>query len=325
MFELSDDGHQVDLSDDRFHGFSGTLVRWFRNRLAVNPIDLKTLFALQQYDIVIAKDDFSTMLTLACRVLRRPLIYVDSLFGLPRRAWRRKLTKFNIVLATKTVSYSRSQIALWVDSLMLPAEKMAYLPYTIDGAFYRLPKQNTDRKPEYILSIGRDLARDFPTLVRAVRQTGLRLKLVTLPPLLSGIQSDAPWIDVLERVPYDVLFRLYAGATAVVIPLRKGTTYPSGVRALLEGMSLAKPVIASRTPVLLEYARHGVEALFVEPENTEELREAILSVKTDPSLASRIGRLGQQAVRERFGMQAFAKGMLQLLTQCGREETTCQG
>jgi glycosyltransferase involved in cell wall biosynthesis len=313
MLELRAAGHEVDLSDDRFHGLFGSLIQWCRTRLSMNPIDWTTLSAIRRYDVVVAKDDFSTMLTLGCLLFRRPLIYVDALFGIPRRAWRRALTKFNIELATKTVAYSHSQIGLWSESLALPAVKMRYLPYTIDTPFYRLPMPDPTPQPAYVLSIGRDLARDFSTLVNAVKQTDLALKLVTLPHLLTEFREELSWVEVIERISYQELFKLYANASAVVIPLRKGTTYPSGVRALLEGMVLGKPVISSETPVLREYATDSQDVLFVEPENIDELRDAIVRVHSQPDLALQLGQRGQQAVRERFGMQAFSEGMLALL------------
>jgi glycosyltransferase involved in cell wall biosynthesis len=129
----------------------------------------------------------------------------------------------------------------------------------------------------YVLAFGRDLGRDYRLLVKAMEGLGCDLKIVTLPYLLEGISVDQPWIKTLQRVSYGELFSLYAGAKAVVVPLKPGVSYPSGLRAMLEGMLLERPVIVTRTPILEEYASDD-EVHFVRPGDRLDLRDAIQRV-----------------------------------------------
>src|SRR5690606_5037417 len=93
--------------------------------------------------------------------------------------------------------------------------------------------------------------------VSACIQLNLRLKLVTLPYLIPDNARNHPNVEVLQRLPYDKLFELYANAASVVVPLKEGISYPSGIRAVLEALALNKAAIVTRTPVLEEYFHEG--------------------------------------------------------------------
>ncbi len=311
LIELRRRGWTVDFLDSRFEGRFGRVARGLRPH-GINLIDLKTAWAFRRYDLIVVKDAFSTPALLAAKAAGRPLIYLDSMFALPTRPWRRLAARVNLRGADRVVAYSKRQIALWAEALGLPPELFVFLPYTIDLDFYGPRHPGTSQEPPYVLSVGRDLGRDFGTLIDALDGTGLHLKLVTLPYLVPEAAGRKPWVQVLARVGYEELFGLYAGAAMVVIPLKRGITYLSGVRGMLEAMALGRPVVVSRTPGLEEYAAAD-EVFFVDPEDREVLRRTMTLVRDDPDRAAVQCHLAGQAVRTRYGMDSFVVGFERLL------------
>lgn len=313
LVELRAGGHDVRVADARFQSRFGGVTKWLRKH-SVNVCDPGTLFRLRDHDVIVVKDDFSTMLTLGCRAAGRPVVYVDALFEPPRRAWKDVAMRINLRAADGIVVYSRTQIDLWAARYGLPASRFTHLPYTIDVGFYRpVPPPAPAGRP-YVLSIGRDTGRQFATLLRAVEGLDVDVKLVTLPYLLRGLDVNRPGVEVLQHLSYDELFRLYAGALLVAIPLKPDIRYPSGVRGLLEAMALGCPVVSSRTDVLEEYAREGEGVTYVEAGDVESLRERLRSLRDDAAARASLAAAGHRLVRERYDMPVFARGLERYLT-----------
>lgn len=317
LLELRKLGHQVDIADRRFEGRFGRLVKQLRHH-SLNICDLTTLRRLGEYDVVVVKDEFSPLITTAAHRAGARVVYLDALFQIPRSGLKRAFMRGNIRRSDAVVAYSSTQIALWTERFALAPGTIRFLPYTIDPAFYAPVAPPPPPPRPYVLSVGRDPGRDFAPLVEALQGTGVDLKLVTVPYLLKGLAVDRPGVEVLQKLPYDELFRLYAGATAVAIPLKGGLTYPSGIRGLLEAMALGRPAIATRTPVLEEYAREGDGVVYTEPGDVAGLRRSVLALIEDGVLRERLASQGRGIVQARYSMDVFARGFETLLEELRR-------
>jgi glycosyltransferase involved in cell wall biosynthesis len=71
--------------------------------------------------------------------------------------------------------------------------------------------------------------------------------------------------------------------------------------ALLEAMSAARPVVASRVGGIPEVIEHGSTGLLVGPSSPAELAAALRRLARDPDLRRQLGMAGQEVVKERFG------------------------
>ncbi len=311
LIELRKSGYRVDICDTRFKGLFGGL-RIALRRFGIFLLDWRTILEIARHDVIIVKDDFALMTTLLAKLLGKRIVYVDAMFNLPRRAWRKLATRLNLLTADAVVAYSNKQIDLWSRALAAERARFTFLPYTVDVGFYTAVPPRPAEEP-YVLSVGRDLGRDFKTLVDAMRGTGLRLKLVTLPYLLPEGASDEPFIDIKERVSYAELFELYANATLVVVPLTDSLLYPSGIRAVLEAALLEKAVISTYTPVLEEYMTHDEEIVYVEPRNVEQLRTAITTLMEDEAKRIRMQENAKRRALREYGMENFARGLITTL------------
>lgn len=166
----------------------------------------------------------------------------------------------------------------------------------------------------YILAVGNDGRRDYPTLIEAARLLPWRMILVTtcklpsLPPNVEHIHggyaggvSDARLRD------------LYRGASCVVVPL-KPTYQPSGQSVTLQAMACGRPVILSKTKGIwsCETVKDRETLLLAPPGDAEELAHAIRSVMEDSLYAGNLGITARNAVRRHASIQDFADRLLDI-------------
>ncbi len=305
--ELRRRGWQVAFSDSRFSGVTGRILKFLR-QFSVIGIGFGTLRDIARSDVVIVKDDFSAAAALATRVFGRKLIFLDSMFAPPQRWWKSWGTRVSLRLAHETICYSQFQKQVWIERYGNLAQRIRVLPYTIDVAFYqRFVTQDQPAPNRRILAVGRDVGRDYATLVEAIRGTDVRLDLITLPYLLRGVDvAGNPNITVHQRIAYEALFELYRDCALVVIPLKPGITYPSGIRALFEAMVMRRPFVATRNEVLQEYMTEGEHGAMAAPRDVAALREAILlgldrGAANEPAVAA-----SARLVQQRYDAAIFA-------------------
>jgi glycosyltransferase involved in cell wall biosynthesis len=317
MPELGALGFDVSISDARFEGRLARLIQWLRS-CHLNAIEPATMAAILHSDFVIVKDEFSLVTTAFCRLTRRPLVYLDSTFGVPRRTWRRWAARGSIEMSDLVLVYSKSEARDWARKLRVGEDRFEVVRYGMDVDFYRRGASRAPPpEPSYILSLGRDPGRDYRLLLEAMAGLGYDLKIVTLPYLLGGVDVAQPWIEVRQRVPYAELFSLYAGARAVVVPLKPDVSHPSGLRAMLEGMLLERPVIVTRTPILEEYASDA-EVHFVRPGDASDLRDKIRRVVGAEwsSLLPQIERARNRVV-DQYNLSRFAEKLASTIRGLG--------
>jgi glycosyltransferase involved in cell wall biosynthesis len=150
----------------------------------------------------------------------------------------------------------------------------------------------------YVLVVGRDSGRDWPTLFSALEGIDLPVKLCCRPGDIAGLGVPAG-IDVLgyvERTAY----RHLLGRARVVAIATKPLLYPSGQSVLLEAMAMARTVVVTETVSLSGYLVDGVTALCVPPGDASALRRRIEEAAGDDDLRADVGRNAREAVERAF-------------------------
>jgi glycosyltransferase involved in cell wall biosynthesis len=267
--ELATRGWRITISDARFENRVGVLITRLK-AYGFNLIDFTTIQQIRSHDIVLVKDDFSVPISLACRLFGKKLIYYDSMFQIPKKRFDRICVKYCLHHCDVVLAYSEYQIELWRETFRLSRDRFKKVPYAMDRAFYRkgLPQLSDGG---YVLSVGRDTGRDFRTLVQACRKLGVRLKLITLDYLIRDIELPIDCVEVIQDVSYRELFDLYSSASAVALTLKKGISYPSGIRAALECKLIGKPLVVTETPVLREMLPESTHTFFAQAEDVDDL------------------------------------------------------
>lgn len=82
--------------------------------------------------------------------------------------------------------------------------------------------------------------------------------------------------------------------------------------AVLEAMSHGTAIIASDVGGIPEAVHHGIEGLLVPPGNVVKLADAITLLLCNRELRERLGKAGQEAVRQRFSTASTSAALSNL-------------
>ena len=116
-----------------------------------------------------------------------------------------------------------------------------------------------------------------------------------------GIEDDVHLVGLVAEAD---LFGLYKYAIAYVFPsFYEGFGLPP-----LEAMQCGTPVIASNTSATPEVCGEG-NALFFDPYNPDDMKNAMRMIATDPSLRQKLMDRGAERVKQ-FGWEKMTKGVL---------------
>ncbi len=88
-------------------------------------------------------------------------------------------------------------------------------------------------------------------------------------------------------------------------------------RALPQALAAARPVVAYDSDGAKEVCLENETGFLLRPGDLSGLRERLLRLARDPALRQRLGRSGQQFVRERFGVQRMVDELYQLYLRLG--------
>jgi len=310
-YQLLERGWDVKISDARWKGPLANLRR--KSKRFVTVPSLGMFRDWLPAHVIVIKDDFSLFLSLCAKLMGKKLVYLDSMFSFPKSSIRNLLLKCNLLLADRIICFSGTQADSWSQKYRVPRHKFDVLSYGIDAEFYRntLGKKNEESKK--IISVGRDVGRDFGILAEAIMDKDIDLYLVTLPYLLPKFLDDLANVHVKERLSYTELMGLYQKSAISVVPLTGELTYPSGIRAVMEAMALGKPVIATNTPVLAEYFVDGKEIMLVKAKSTFELTSAVENLLGAKALQKSLVKNSHKKLLEEFTVEGYVNGLEQLL------------
>jgi glycosyltransferase involved in cell wall biosynthesis len=162
----------------------------------------------------------------------------------------------------------------------IPAERFRYIPFKVNSWELVQEAQPAD---EGFVFVGGRSRRDFATLFDAVAGLDIPVKVLTAhePELLphgsslAGLAVPAN-VEILYRDSDSRFFvDLLRRARLVVLPIRADSRIQAGIGVYIMAMALAKCVVISRCLGVDDVLPPG-HAVFVEPGNTQQLRETIV-------------------------------------------------
>jgi glycosyltransferase involved in cell wall biosynthesis len=113
-------------------------------------------------------------------------------------------------------------------------------------------------------------------------------------------------------------FPVVRGLDVLVHPARRDP-FPL---ALLEGMALGRPIVASAVGGIPEMLAHDETGVLVPPDDPAALAEAVLGLLRDPVRRARLGAAARASLERRFSPAAFAAGMFGAFDQAVEECAT---
>ncbi len=252
---------------------------------------LRVMLFERHADLVVAVSEAPAVPLVLLRRLfgfRTPIVVADLA---PAERWwlRKRLQDFVIPRVAGIISPSSSQVAYvarrW--SATVPVEVVG-MP--IDTDFFH----PTEGPPgDYIFSIGRDVGRDFSTLLAAMDNVPIDLWLRTSLPLAPEAAAMKNLRVLRERVDDQQLRDLYARCRFVVAPLAN-TANASGVTTIQEAGAMGKALVVTDNPAIRDFIVPDETCLVVPCHDAAAMRGAIMRLLNDPELCQRLGRNARQ-------------------------------
>lgn len=167
---------------------------------------------------------------------------------------------------------------------LLDPSKTTFIAIGSDDKFFKIEQNKVTINIQSVVSIGKDRARDYKTLVRTARE------LPNLQFLIICRKSNIRGLVIPENVKllFDVSYRkvrdLYKSAIMVVIPIKE-MYRSSGQMTLTDCMQAGVPVVISKVVGISHYPLVNNEnCILVTPGNINNLKKAIKSLVDDKSL-----------------------------------------
>ncbi|HTW96828.1 MAG TPA: glycosyltransferase family 4 protein [Candidatus Methylomirabilis sp.] len=223
-------------------------------------------------------------------------------FPLVRRFISSLLNQASVIL-TFTEFAQKDLIA----DFRLNGDKIHSFPFGVDTNFWKI--NTSGRKENFILSIGNDGNRDYPTLIEALPEE-TELKIITKRP----IDLKHKLVKILSGISNEEVGKLYNQALFVVIPSIKVKNESPGQSTAMQAMACGKAVIIPRLPTMEEIFTDREHCLFYEPENAADLREKINIFLADKILCEKIGAKARRLIEEKYNCRKMAERLENILT-----------
>jgi len=240
--------------------------------------------------------------------------YYKTIGASPLRAARR--------IITPSFAYQKMLVAMGVES-----EKIKVIPYCVDLERFHPGNNGEEFKKRYncdessvVLSVGRlNYQKGFPYLLKAISM--VLKKVPNLKLVIVGEGEQLPYLKELSQslgLSDAVIFTgalsplemplAYAAADVFVLP----SIFESFGIALIEAQAAGKPVLCTRVGGAPETLVEGKSGLVVEPKESSQLAEAIITLLFDRNLAKSMGEEGRRYVENRFEWRKNMERMLEI-------------
>jgi glycosyltransferase involved in cell wall biosynthesis len=246
----------------------------------------------------------------------------------------------------RVLLHASLQREIAVSRLGLPADRLVLAPFYADPDFWS-PRPSPTTEP--MICTGGLEYRDYPTLMRAVRDLPVRV-VIAAGSRWSRHRSTAddepvPTNVEVTSLEYPALRDLYADARFIVVPLRD-VENQAGVTTILEAMAMGKAVIVTATRGQTDVIRgrlctalglaataqggpapFGAEGplaeaetgIYVPPEDSAALRRAIAYLLQHPEEAERMGANGRRMIEQHISLDLFCRRIAQILSDLDQE------
>ena len=296
--------------------FEMSLPRFVRKALPMSLLQLLMVPRLLRYDVVIASDAF--LLGALVSILGRTRwIYVVINSGVlisrhRHHPVRSALLRFCLSRFAAIVCLAELQQEELIHFGITP-EKTSLIRFGIDTRYFSGAEGAVEGAT--IISIGKDISRDFLTLLAAAALCSFPVEIFAsrknIPPDTAIPANATIGYDAL---PLEGLRSAYARARFIVVSLFSEQEFggdPSGQTVVLEALAMGRAVLVTDRPWLKEYLRDS-DYLGVRAGDPAALAAAMEELWGNALLRDALGRAGQETVRRRYSSERFARDLMAL-------------
>lgn len=207
--------------------------------------------------------------------------------------------------------YSSSQRDFIVDRLGVASSSVRLHPFMVDTSFFDPAAVEPGTSRRVVCAAGLE-CRDYPTMLGAVDGLNARVVLAAASPWSkrgSGLDDEVLPANVeVVRLDLFQLRQLYADADVVVMPLQP-VDFQAGITTILEAMSMARPVVCTRTAGQTDTIEDGVTGIYVPPGQPAAMRAVIERLLADREERERLGEAARDWAREHADVGDYARSL----------------
>jgi glycosyltransferase involved in cell wall biosynthesis len=251
------------------------------------------------------------MVAVSASVMARRLQAEGKTFRLSllRRCWRS---------CAGIVCLAGSQSETFTVAGVLP-QKIVTIPLGIDvNSLGSIGLRGKGDDPgDYVLSIGKDLGRDYPFLLQVAAMVPYPLRVVTSEQSLPRTAALPQNVSVEYDLSYAEVGERLAQCRFVVVPLVSDSTVGSdctGQTVVLQALAAGRAVCVSHMPWLSDYLGAGEYAL-LPSRDPAAAAQTLVEIWENPTRCSQLAAAGQRAAREKFSLEAFVGSLARYLVQ----------
>ena len=275
---------------------------------------LTVLLGRRDYDLVLSGNEGAAVLLVLLRRwfrFRTPILIWD-LSPATQWRWRARLQDYILpkvdgILALTSIQ--ESYVAQRWGS-HIPVHMVGWF---VDTEFYQPAAESNG---DCVLSVGEDAGRDFATLLDAVADLAVPIRIRTSVPWVLDPVKHRHVEIIRDRLPAIDFRSLYANSRFIVLPLLPDRRNASGVNALLESAAMGKAAIVSDSDGIRDFMIPGETCLVVPGLDAGALRAAIERLYNEPETCARLGRNARRFVDERFSAEPAACRFVEALRTC---------
>ena len=223
---------------------------------------------------------------------------------------KQQLIRFTRIAASIDcyVAYCSWQADFIRDHLGVDPRSILLSSFMVDTDFFSPDAVDVPRD-RLICSAGLE-RRDYPTLVRAVEGLDVEVVIAAASPWSKRGDSTAgiaiPDNVRVESFDLFALRELYARSQFVVMPL-EDVEFQAGITTILEAMSMARPVVCTRTPGQCDTVTDDVTGVYVAGGDVEGLRRSIVELLADLDRRDELGRNAREWTRREADVAVYAE------------------
>jgi glycosyltransferase involved in cell wall biosynthesis len=279
----------------------------------------------RDYDVIFSNGE-NVGIPLALLLKRHRVRPIHALIG--HRLSPRKKRPFLRALHSRMDAifvYASTQRDYARQELGIPESKVHHIPFHADHRFYRPLPAAPNAPPRLICSAGLEW-RDYPTLIEAVRDLDVEVRLGAASPWSKHRNEtegrSLPPNVTARRYAYHELRQLYADSRFVVVPLYEND-FQAGITTLLEGMAMGKAIVTTRTTGQVDTIRDGENGLYVPPDDPGALRSALARLLDDPAEAARLGATARRDLETAMTLDHWVERIAGILYTLHAERQLC--
>lgn len=223
------------------------------------------------------------------------------------------------------VCFARSQRDYLINIELYPHEKVFIVAQGVDTSFFMPPPR---MRGGNILSVGRDNARDYETMIKVAR---------LLPEYQFQFICSKRNIKGITEIPFNVTVHFDINAKELREAYRKASllllaTHDehfldgadcSGMTVLLEAFASGLPVIVTRRLCLEDYAEHGRTAIITDPYDADALAHNVRLIMKDTAQAQELGRNARKSVERDFSTAQMAERLKNIFQIIAKKTPIC--